>query len=105
MSVHEKGDVMADANGRGSHGQRRWRRLVGLLLVGAAVLSELAKPRGQRTWEGKLAGLVPYDLRRPTIKRFRERWWNRGDRRIVVPTPLGVGWTVNVAGLLKRVRK
>ncbi len=97
---------MAKAKRRsGSHGRRRLRRLFGLLLLGAAVLSELAKPAGQRTWQGKIAGFVPYDLRRPTIRRFRECWWNPGDRRIVVPTAFGVGWTVNIASLLKRLRK
>ncbi len=97
---------MADAKRRsGSHGRRRRGRLLGFLLVGAAVVSELAKPRGQRTWQGRIVGLVPYDLRRPTIRRFRERWWNPADGHIVVPTPLGVGWTVNLASLLKRMRR
>ncbi len=44
---------------------------------------------------GKIFGLVPYDLRAPTLARLRERLWNAGDARFLVPTVFGVGWTVN----------
>jgi hypothetical protein len=91
---------------RRPHPRRRRRRglLIGLVLWGAALLTELAKPAGERTWEGRIAGIVPYDLRRPTVARLRQRVWNTDDRRIVVPTAFGVGWTVNVGGLLARLR-
>jgi hypothetical protein len=80
----------------------RWPGLaVSLILIGAAVATELRKPVQTRTWEGRIADLVPYDLRLPTLARARERLWNRADRRIVVPTVVGVGWTVNFARLLK----
>jgi Family of unknown function (DUF5808) len=82
---------------------RRWLGLgVGLALVGAAVATELRKPAHERTWHGKIAGRIPYDLRRPTLARVHERLWNTGDRRILVPTVFGVGWTVNLRQLLKR---
>lgn len=45
---------------------------------------------------GKVIGLVPYDLRAPTFARARERLWNAGDERFLVPTVFGVGWTVNL---------
>ncbi|MGA7987550.1 MAG: DUF5808 domain-containing protein [Candidatus Dormiibacterota bacterium] len=31
----------------------------------------------------------------PTFERARQRLWNPSDRRILVPTVFGVGWTVN----------
>jgi hypothetical protein len=69
-------------------------------LLGAALATELRKPRDERTWEGRIAGLVPYDLRRPTMARVHERLWNPADRHILVPTVFGVGWTVNLGRLI-----
>ncbi len=43
---------------------------IGLILIGAAVATELFKPAEERTWEGRIAGLLPYDLRRPTLAQF-----------------------------------
>ena len=45
---------------------------------------------------GRILGLVPYDLRVPTLARTRERVWNAGDERFFVPTVFGAGWTVNL---------
>jgi hypothetical protein len=45
---------------------------------------------------GKIFGLVPYDLRPPSLARARERLWNARDERFIVPTVFGVGWTVNL---------
>lgn len=84
--------------------RRRSRRLgpvIGVVLVAAAVATELRKPKAARTWEGRIAGRVPYDLRPPTLTRARARLWNPADRRILVPTVFGVGWTVNFGRLLK----
>ncbi|MGH7920223.1 MAG: DUF5808 domain-containing protein [Candidatus Dormibacteraceae bacterium] len=74
-------------------------------LVGAAVGTELAKPSSGRTWEGRIGGVVPYDLRFPSLERLRDRFWNPEGAHLVVPRPFGVGWTVNfgrVARLLGR---
>ncbi|HVC04865.1 MAG TPA: DUF5808 domain-containing protein [Candidatus Acidoferrales bacterium] len=92
-----------------SSSQRRKRKtrsqriglIVGLALVGAAVATELRKAPEDRTWEGRLAGRIPYDLRPPTLARARERLWNPADRRVLVPTVFGVGWTVNLGRLLE----
>jgi hypothetical protein len=81
---------------------RRFRLVLGLALIAAAVGTELRKPAAERTWEGRIAGLLPYDLRPPTPARIRERLWNPEDRRILVPTVFGVGWTVNFGRLLRR---
>lgn len=74
---------------------------LGVIALGVAVATELRKPAEERTWEGRIAGFVPYDLRPPTIARARERLWNASDRRILVPTVFGVGWTVNLRRLLE----
>ena len=80
---------------------RRAGIAVGLMLLSAAVATELRKPADERTWEGRIAGRIPYDLRQPTLARARKRLWNPADRRILVPTVFGVGWTVNFGRLLK----
>jgi Family of unknown function (DUF5808) len=91
-----------------SRGQQRKksrsRRLglgVGVTLIGAALVTELRKSGEERTWHGKIAGRVPYDLRPPTFARVHERVWNPADRRFLVPTVFGVGWTINLGRLLE----
>lgn len=68
-------------------------------LLVAAVVRELRMPAGERTWHGRVGGVVPYDLRRPTVARYRRSLWDP-DGRLVVGTPFGVGWTVNPGRLL-----
>jgi len=75
------------------------RRLVGMAAVAAAVAAvtkELRRPAEERTWHGEVAGFVPYDFRKPTLDRVRERMWAPGDPQLVTPQVFGVGWTVNV---------
>ena len=45
---------------------------------------------------------VPYDWRRPTVARTKERWWNPGESRLFVPRVYGWGWDLNFARLLRR---
>ena len=45
---------------------------------------------------GNILGLVPYDVRPPSLARLRERFWNQQDERFLGPTFFGVGWTVNL---------
>ncbi len=45
---------------------------------------------------GKIFGLVPYDLRVPSLRRARRAFWSSKERRFLVPTFFGVGWTVNL---------
>ena len=47
---------------------------------------------------------VPYDWRRPTRERMRERWRNPRDRRLFMPKVFGWGWDLNVAELARRLR-
>ncbi len=48
---------------------------------------------------GKIFGLVPYDLRTPSLRRARGTFWNARERRFLVPTFFGVGWTVNLRNM------
>jgi hypothetical protein len=79
-------------------------RLVTLALVVAAVVKELRTPAAERTWHGVVAGFVPYDLRRPTLARFRERMWNPEAEHLLSPRAFGVGWTVNAGRVVGLVR-
>jgi hypothetical protein len=51
------------------------------------------------TWLG-----IPYDWRRPTRARVRERWWNPDERRVLTPKVFGWGYDLNVAEILRRLR-
>ncbi|HLX49118.1 MAG TPA: DUF5808 domain-containing protein [Streptosporangiaceae bacterium] len=75
--------------------------LIGGGLIGAAVAQELRKPAGEREWVGKLGGVVPYDLRPPTLERVIAEWWSPEDPRILMPHSFGVGWGVNVGRLVR----
>lgn len=79
-------------------------RLVGLGFLIAAVVKELRTPAPERTWNGTV-GFVPYDLRKPTAQRFRDRLWAPEDSRLFTPQPLGVGWTLNLGRLVALLRQ
>ena len=78
-------------------------RMSVLAAVGGAIYTELRKPPEQRTWNGKLLGVVPYDFRMPTIDGLRQAYWNPRSPKVFTPRPLGVGWAINVPTLLRRV--
>lgn len=82
---------------------RRLIRTAILALAVAAVAQELSKPEAERTWHGRILG-VPYDFRWPTWQRFRNAYWNPDDQRILTDRVVGVGWAVNFAQLLPRLR-
>lgn len=78
---------------------RRLRRLVRLAAIGlvlAAVLQEAAKPRTERTWRGRVLGVVPYDFSPPTWTRVRQAYWNPEDSRLFTEKVVGVGWAINL---------
>jgi len=79
--------------------------LAGLVLLALAVGKELSKPPGSRTWHGTVVGVVPYDLRPPTLERFRQRHWAPEDERLFVPRTFGLGWAVNLARAVALVRR
>jgi hypothetical protein len=75
-------------------------------LIGAvvgAVWVELRKPPEERTWNGKLLGVVPYDFRMPTLEGLRQAYWNPRSPKMFTPRPLGVGWAVNIPTVLRRL--
>jgi hypothetical protein len=39
---------------------------------------------------------IPYDWRRPTVARYKSRWWNPGDSRLVTPRAWGWGFDFNL---------
>ena len=80
---------------------RRIVKLVALGLIVAAVIEQLRRDPDERTWEGAVGGIVPYDFRMPTLERAQSRWWNTDDDRLFVPQVFGVGWTLNLARLAK----
>jgi hypothetical protein len=87
---------------------KRLRKMMSLAAIGlvvAAVVDQLRRPPDERTWEGKVAAIVPYDFRMPTMERARSRWWNPDEHRLFVPQVFGVGWTVNFAQLARLVRR
>jgi hypothetical protein len=77
-------------------GVRRLIRLTAVGLVVAAVATELAKPEAERTWHGRVVGLVPYDFRPPTWERIRSAYWNPESDRLFSDRVFGVGWAMNL---------
>ena len=80
-------------------------QLVTMGLAVAAIAKELRTPSAERTWNGKVAGFVPYDFRLPTLARIRERLWAPENPKLVGPRVFGVGWTLNVGRLVQLVRQ
>ena len=67
-----------------------------LTLVGWTLLRELRQPPEQRDWYGRIGGLVPYDLRPPTVERITRVRWNPEDERVFTSQAFGIGWSVNL---------
>ena len=62
----------------------------------AALYQELKKPAEERTWHGKVAGVVPYDFRVPTVERLRAAYWDPSSDTVFTERVFGVGWAVNI---------
>ncbi len=80
--------------------------IIRMALLGAlvgAIWRELSKPPAERTWNGRLLGFVPYDLRLPTLARLRDSYFNTRSPALFTSQPVGVGWSVNIAAVLKRL--
>ena len=78
------------------------RTFAWLALFGA-LYQELRKPPAERTWHGKVAGMVPYDFRVPTLDRLRAAYWDPSSDRIFTEHVFGVGWAVNIPVLVRKV--
>ena len=75
-----------------------------IALTLAAICQELEKPKEERKWHGKIAGIFPYDFRIPTIERFKEAYWNPYESRVLTSRAFGIGWAINFYALLERLR-
>src|SRR2546428_9554318 len=81
---------------RALRGFRRLFRLVAFGLVAAAIATELSKPESERTWHGRVVGVVPYDFRPPSWQRIRDAYWNPESNQLFSDRVFGVGWAVNL---------
>ena len=61
------------------------------VLLGAAVAEELMKPPEQRTWEGRILDLIPYDLRLVTPDGLRAAKENPADAHLTLGYRLDLG--------------
>ena len=77
-------------------GIRRLIRLGAVALVVGAVATELSKPEAERTWHGRVIGIVPYDFRPPTWERIRGAYWNPASDSLFSDRVFGVGWALNL---------
>jgi hypothetical protein len=101
------GDAVTDKKQQ-RKGRSRGKNLIGLVslgLVTAAFVKELRTPAEARTWHGELFGVVPYDLRPPTLTRIRESVWQPESDRLILPRSFGVGWSVNFARVAQLARR
>ena len=78
------------------------RTLAWVALI-AAIYQELRKPPAQRTWHGKVGGLIPYDFRIPTVERLRSAYWDPTGEAVFTDRVLGVGWAVNIPVLIRKL--
>ena len=76
-------------------------RMLMLAAIGGAIYRELRLPPEERTWRGRLLGIVPYDFRVPTPRRVMDAYWNPESDRLFADQPFGVGWAVNIPVLLR----
>src|SRR5438067_2239858 len=60
--------------------------VIGAGLLGAAIVEELLKSPDERTWEGRIGGLIPYDLRLATREGLREAMDRPEEARVVLGT-------------------
>ena len=77
--------------------------LAAILLI-AAIVKELSLPKEERTWHGALGGFVPYDLRKPTVEKFKTTLWDP-EGPVIKDRAFGVGWTINFGAVVAKVRE
>ena len=75
------------------------RKLLNAVAMIAAI-SAFGTTRQSKT--GTFLG-IPYDWRRPTLGRLRERLWNPADPRIFTPHAYGWGYSVNLPAVWRRL--
>lgn len=83
--------------------RRKLTWIVVAALFACVIIQELSQPAGERTWNGRLFGLVPYDLRPPTPRRLAASYWAPENPQIFTQR-FGIGWGVNVGRLVALAR-
>jgi hypothetical protein len=78
------------------------RTLIWLAFFGA-IYQELKKPAEERTWHGKVAGIVPYDFRIPDLQRVKDAYWAPDSDVLFTEKVIGVGWSVNLPVAARRL--
>ena len=71
----------------------------------AAIYQELRKPPAERTWHGRVGGVIPYDFRVPTVDRVRAAYWDPSTDRVFTDHVIGVGWAVNIPVLIRKLQQ
>ena len=74
-------------------------RAIASIFTFGAVIYAIRTRQSHGTYLG-----VPFEFRVPTRRRFKERFWNPDDSRMVTPHFFGVGWSLNAYQLAKRLR-
>ncbi len=83
--------------------------LVGLLRAAiwlaffGALYQELKKPAEERTWHGKVAGVVPYDFRVPDLQRLKQAYWDPDSDVLFTEKVVGLGWSVNLPVAIRKL--
>ena len=71
----------------------------------AAIYQELRKPPAERTWHGKVGGVIPYDFRIPTVERVKAAYWDPSNDTVFTDHVVGVGWAVNIPVLIRKLQQ
>src|SRR5437879_12528432 len=70
-------------------------RLLLLAAIGGAIYREMRLPPEERTWRGRLLGIVPYDFRVPTPGRVVGAYWHPKSGKLFAEQPVRVGLAGN----------
>ncbi|MDE3111613.1 MAG: hypothetical protein KGN00_13060 [Chloroflexota bacterium] len=81
----------------------RTLRTLAWVAVVAAIYQELKKPPAERTWHGKVGGMIPYDFRIPTPERVKSAYWDPSSDTVFTDKVVGVGWAVNIPVLMRKL--
>lgn len=92
----ELGGMAIEFKARNLAGLVAWLSIDAALV---AVIQQLSQPRQFRTWHGRVAGFIPYDFRRPTLRRVLDAMWSPDNPKLFTDTAFGVGWSINLAQL------
>jgi hypothetical protein len=72
-------------------------------LSAAAIGEELKQSPEHRAWRGTVAG-VPYNFRLDEWSTIAKEYWDPTSNSILTPHAVGLGWGVNFAAVVARVR-